>query len=124
MCAGTPSYFAPEAAASFAGVPDPPAITGKADVFSLALSLRQALEPSLTEGISGGDVDAFIRYRARFAPAPPEGADLSYLAPCFARWLHLRPDMRPDAEQLGRELSVLTRPEEKRARFSKKRSRR
>ncbi|NLE47403.1 MAG: protein kinase [Sandaracinaceae bacterium] len=116
VLAGTPNYFAPEIAARFAREPDPPHITNKADVFSLALALRNALSPSAEEGVPGGAVDAFIKYRARFAPEPPEGEDLAYLAPYFERWLNLAPDARPDAEELARELAILSAPEERRAR--------
>lgn len=49
VLAGTPNYFAPEIAARFAREPDPPHITNKADVFSLALALRNALSPSAEE---------------------------------------------------------------------------
>ncbi|MEZ4286850.1 MAG: protein kinase [Polyangiales bacterium] len=45
VVAGTPTYFAPEVAAQFASVPDKPTVTPRADVFALALSLRNALEP-------------------------------------------------------------------------------
>lgn len=116
VLAGTPNYFAPEIAARFAREPDPPHITNKADVFSLALALRNALSRDPEEGVPGGAVDAFIKYRARFAPAPPRGDDLNYLASSFERWLNLAPDARPDAEEFARELAILSAPEERRAR--------
>ena len=52
VLAGTPAYFAPEVAARFAGVPDPPPVGPKADVFSLALTLRHALDPSPREDVA------------------------------------------------------------------------
>ena len=116
VLAGTPSYLAPEVAARFAREPDPPSITPKADVFSLALTLRNALEPEREEPVLAGAVDAFVRYRARRAPTTPRGRDLGYLEPSFARWLHLAPDERPSAELLAEQLAALTRPEERRAR--------
>jgi serine/threonine protein kinase len=116
VLAGTPAYFAPEVAARFMGVPDPPPVGPKADVFSLALTLRRALDPTPAEHIPGGAVDSFVAYRALHAPAAPTRRDLRDLAPHFARWLSRRPDQRPSADELRRELAVLTRPAEKAAR--------
>lgn len=117
VLAGTPGYFAPEVAALFAGIPDPPPLSDRSDVFSLALALRNALEPETTEDVVGGSVDAFVARRARRAPAPPSSRDLAYLRAHFERWLALNPDERPSAEELARELRVLTEPEERRARL-------
>ncbi|MGE3634260.1 MAG: protein kinase, partial [Sandaracinaceae bacterium] len=117
VLAGTPLYFAPEVAGRFAAMPDPPAVTEKADVFSLALSLRNALDPEGREEVLGGVVDEFVRHRAITAPAPaPAEGDLGYLEPYFARWLGLSPDERPTADELARELSVLSAPERRRER--------
>ena len=116
VLAGTPGYFAPEVAARFGGIPDPPALSDRSDVFSLALALRNSLEPETLEDIVGGSVDAFIARRARRSPAPPSSAPLAFLRPSFERWLALSPDERPTAEELASELRVLTRPEERRAR--------
>ncbi|HEY8430022.1 MAG TPA: hypothetical protein VIL20_16685, partial [Sandaracinaceae bacterium] len=116
VLAGTPGYFAPEVAALFAGIPDPPALSDRSDVFSLALTLRNALEPETMEDVVGGSVDAFVARRARRTPAPPSSRSLAYLRPCFERWLALSPDERPSADQLARELRVLTEPEERRER--------
>lgn len=118
VLAGTPLYFAPEVAARFGGIPDPPALSDRSDVFALALALRNALEPQTAEDIVGGSVDAFIARRARRAPAPPSSSSLRFLRPSFERWLSLRPDERPTAEELARELRILTQPEERRARRS------
>ncbi len=116
VLAGTPSYFAPEVAARFAGDPDPPLVGPKADVFSLALTLRDALDPSETEPLVGGSVDAFVALRSSAAPRAPRRHDLRYLSRAFERWLAVSPDARPSAEQLARELALLTAPEERRAR--------
>lgn len=118
VLAGTPCYFAPEVAARFAGIPDPPALSDRSDVFSLALALRNAIEPDTMEDIVGGSVDAFVTRRARRTPAPLETRELAYLRPSFDRWLALSPDDRPTAEELARELRVLTLPEERKARRS------
>jgi hypothetical protein len=116
VLAGTPTYFAPEVAARFSNVPDPPPVGPKADVFSLALTLRRALDPSEAEHVAAGAVDSFVAFRATHAPAAPARRDLSDLRPCFDRWLHVSPDARPSAEELQRELAALTRPEERSAR--------
>lgn len=116
VLAGTPSYLAPEVAARFAREPDPPTVTGKADVFALALTLRNALAPDEEEEVLGGAVDAFVRHRARHGLTAPRRRELRYLRASFERWLHLAPDERPDAATFARELAILTAPEEKRAR--------
>jgi hypothetical protein len=116
VLAGTPAYFAPEVAARFAGIPDPPAVGPKADVFSLALTLCHALDPSLREHVAHDAVDAFVALRATSVPQLPESPLLSGLRVPFARWLSFSPDERPTAEELMRELSVLTQREEQRAR--------
>jgi eukaryotic-like serine/threonine-protein kinase len=116
VLAGTPAYFAPEVAARFAGAPDPAPVGPKADVFSLALTLRHALEPSPGEDVAGGAVDAFIAFRATRPAAIPKRRDLRDLRPSFERWLHFSPDGRPSADEFRRELHALTRPAEKAAR--------
>jgi serine/threonine protein kinase len=113
VLAGTPAYFAPEVAARFAQVPDPPPVGPKADVFSLALTLLRALEPRPSAQLPAGAVDAFVAYRAVYMPDPPETAALADLRPSFERWLSASPDKRPTAEEFRRELSVLTRPQER-----------
>ena len=119
VVAGTPTYFPPEVAAQFASIDIRHAVTHRADVFSLALSLRNALEPSTREDVSAGAVEAFIERRARNLPAMPEARDLRYLHAYLSRWMSLEPESRPDAERLAAELSVLTRPEERRERRNK-----
>jgi serine/threonine protein kinase len=116
VLAGTPAYFAPEVAARFAGAADPPPVGPKADVFSLALTLRRALDPDSAEDVVAGAVDAFVAFRAMRAPSPPRRRELRDLKPYFERWLNLSPDLRPNAEELHRELAVLTAPEERAAR--------
>ncbi len=116
LVAGTPMYFAPEVAARFASIKDAPPITHKADVFALALSLRNALEPSTQEDVPASAVDAFIEHRTRQQPSPPQHKKLRYMEESFSRWMSLDPVERPTAEQFAQELSILTRPEEQRAR--------
>jgi TolA-binding protein len=115
VLAGTPAYFAPEVAARFAGAPDPPPVGPKADVFSLALTLRHALDPEAIEEFAGAPVDAFVELRATRAPKPPARRDLHDLRGFFERCLHFSPDGRPTAEEFHRQLRVLTSADEKRA---------
>ncbi|MGB0680281.1 MAG: protein kinase domain-containing protein, partial [Polyangiales bacterium] len=118
LIAGTPTYFAPEVAAKFRGASAGHEPSDKADVFSLALSLRNALEPHSQESVKAGAVQAFIDHRATHMPALPAGRELRYLAPHLRRWLHPDPDARPSAAALVHELAVLTAPERRRARRS------
>ena len=114
VLAGTPTYLAPEVAARFAGVPDPAPIGPKADVFALALTLRQALDGASPEAVTS--VEAFVSRRARVAPGAPTRRDLRDLKAHFERWLNISPDVRPTAEEFRRELRILTRKEERRSR--------
>jgi chromosome segregation ATPase len=85
-------------------------------VFALALTLQHALDPEPSDVAFGGSIDAFVAFRATHAPTPSKRSDLKSLRPSFERWLSFSPDVRPTAEELRRELAVLTRPEEERAR--------
>jgi hypothetical protein len=116
VLAGTPLYFAPEVAAQYARVAEPHPVTPKADVFSLCLSLRNALEPTTRELVAAGAVERFIENRAAMSPRPTQGVDLRFLERYFDRWLAVDPSRRPTAVGLAAELAVLTAPEEKRER--------
>ncbi len=117
MLGGTPLYFAPEVAACFSAKgalgPD---VGASADVFALALALRNALEPHTQADVAAGAVRAFIERRAVEMPSLPRGRDLRFLKPHLARWMSLDPDERPTAVELAEELAVLTFPEERRER--------
>ncbi|MFK7989143.1 MAG: protein kinase [Sandaracinaceae bacterium] len=117
MLGGTPLYFAPEVARRFLGSP-PEArdVDCAADVFALALSLRNALEPDTQDDVPAGAVQAFVERRAESLPPLPRAGELRYLRPTLTRWLSLDPDGRPSAQALADELAVLTLPEERRAR--------
>lgn len=115
VLAGTPGYLAPEVAAQFAGVPDPAPIGPKADVFALALTLREALDPG-PDDAPPAELAAFLEQRSSTAPPAPSRRDLRDLQAHFNRWLNVSPDARPTAEELRRELAVLTRRQELRAR--------
>ncbi len=116
IVAGTPLYFAPEVAAQYASKSELPKVTTKADVFSLALSLRNALEPSSQEQVPGTAVEAFIAHRADNPPGPPVDKALKFLEPAFRRWLAKDASERPTARELAKELELLTRPERERER--------
>lgn len=115
VLAGTPAYFAPEVAARFAGAPDPAPVGPKADVFSLALTLRHALDPDDVDDFAGA-VDAFVGLRATRAPKPPTRRDLRDLRGFFERCLNFSPDGRPSADEFQHRLAELTRPQEVMAR--------
>ena len=117
VVAGTPTYFAPEVAAQFASVESKPPVSNKADVFALALSLRNALEPHTQEDVAAGAVDTFIEYRSKETPLPPSRKGLKYLTPFFNRWLSRNAEERPTADELAQELSALSLPEERRERL-------
>jgi len=117
MLGGTPLYFSPEVAQRFAG--DCPLgldVGPASDVFALALSLRNALEPDTQADVPAGAVKAFVDKRARELPSMPEARDLRYLAPYLRRWMSMDTLERPSAPELAEELAVLTLPEERRAR--------
>lgn len=116
IVAGTPLYFPPEIAAQYAEKTERPPVTPTADVFSLALSLRNALEPSTQEQVPGTAIEAFISFRADTPPTGPTGAALRFLEPSFKRWLAKDARLRPTAQEFARDLRVLTSPEEKRER--------
>jgi eukaryotic-like serine/threonine-protein kinase len=119
VVAGTPTYFAPEVASQFSQNPRPAVIGPAADVFSLALSLRNSLEPDTQEDVAAGAVETFIEQRANEIPEMPMDKDLHFLEPTLRKWMALDPEDRPTAEELADQLFVLTAPEDRRARFWK-----
>jgi serine/threonine protein kinase len=108
----TPEYAAPEIAASALGDKSRP-IGSMADVFSLALVLRNFLEPETSPRI-GDELVPLLNARANEPIPKLERRELRYLQPVFNRWLSLDPVDRPTAAQLATELAVLTEPEERR----------
>ncbi len=117
MLGGTPLYFAPEVAARFTAKGHlGPEVGPAADVFALALSLRNALEPDTQADVAAGAVRAFVEQRAVELPDMPEGRDLRYLVPHLERWMSHDASERPSAAELAAELAVLTLPEERRER--------
>ncbi len=108
----TAEYAAPETANTALGSPGH-SIGAAADVFSLALTLRNVLDPDL---IVDADVPsiAILTTRATQPTPGPARKDLRYLKPNFARWLSLDPASRPTPEEFAAELAVLTEPEDRR----------
>lgn len=109
LVAGSPDYFAPELAA---GWPTTANLGPAADVFSLALALRNVLEPETAPTVGAFDV-ASLKERATQPITPPKAKELAFLAPHFARWLAIEPEKRPSAKELVSELVVLTQPEDR-----------
>lgn len=108
----TVEYASPETAAAALGVHDRP-IGAAADVFSLALVLRNALEPE-TAPPCDGEFVALLNQRATLPIKPPGRRDMRHLRTAFNRWLSLDPSARPSAAEFAAELVLLTAPEEQR----------
>ncbi|MFO0683155.1 MAG: protein kinase [Sandaracinus sp.] len=109
LVAGSPDYFAPELAE---GWPTAARLGPEADVFSLALALRNVLEPGTAPTVGAFD-KASLAERAKTPIEPPQARELRYLAPHFRRWLAIDPAARPTARELVDELAVLTAPEDR-----------
>jgi len=110
----TLDYAAPETAAAALGELGDP-IGEAADVFSLALVLRNLLEPESQTFTDESAMLPFLHARATKPLRPPRRKDCRYLAPYFNRWLNLDPNKRPSASEFAAELACLTEPEELRA---------
>ncbi len=109
----TPDYASPETAQSILNGGGTPVGTA-ADVFALALSLRNVLEPGTMPEL-GESLPAFLHQRSTVPISPPTRKDLRYLKPLFERWLSLDPSERPSAAEFALQLAALTAPEERRA---------
>jgi len=114
--AGTPEYFAPEVALLFDDADAEADVGDAADVYSLALCLREALEPRDHERLEGRAVKDFVARRAREPARVPSRRDLRDLSSWFGRWLAHDPAKRPTARELARELDALARPARRRRR--------
>jgi serine/threonine protein kinase len=109
----TVEYASPETAAAMLGEATAP-IGGAADVYSLALVLRNALDPDLAEPVYATDIMPVLRARATYPARLSKKRKLRYLRPYFERWLSQDPTERPTAAELASELAVLTAPEDRR----------
>lgn len=120
--AGTPSYMAPEVALNFLAVNASGGaceqVSEKADIYSLAISLVEALAPDVFARLGGAHDSNDDRFAHRAAGVLPPWTDgrLRDLAPHLDRWMALDPDKRPDADTFARELSALTAREVRQAR--------
>jgi serine/threonine protein kinase len=108
----TVEYASPETAAAALGNREIP-VGSAADVFSLALVLRNFLEPE-TAPSTEGEMLGVLHRRANEPVDPPSKRELRYLKPAFKRWLSLDPNERPSAPEFAAELAQLTLPEERR----------
>lgn len=105
--AGTPAYFAPEAAAKLTDAEATEPLTEKADVYALALSLVHAVHPPAAYEHADMELSDFVQVRAREAPAVPKAAGLRRHRERLARWLAFDASERPTARRLADELAVL-----------------
>jgi len=110
----TVEYASPETAAAMLGDTSFP-IGGAADVYSLALVLRNALDPSLATTAQTTEIALRLRARATEPAALSSKRELRYLQPHFKRWLSQNPHERPTAAELAEELALLTEPEDRRS---------
>jgi hypothetical protein len=108
----TVEYASPETAAAMLGISGEP-VGAASDVFSLALVLRNALDPELAAP-SSSELLPTLHRRATEPVALSKQRDLRDLEPYFRRWLSLDPTERPSASQFADELAVLTAPQERR----------
>jgi serine/threonine protein kinase len=114
----TPAYVAPEMARQHLEVTEGwngAAVDGKSDVFALALTLFDALAPGARELSSYDSSLGALTRRSREGVALPSREELADVLPALTRWLSVDPAERPSAQELVRELEVLTRAEDRRA---------
>jgi len=110
----TLEYAAPETAMAALGETPSQPIGAAADVFSLALVLRNALEPATKPAMTADNPLAILQSRANEAIPAPSARDVKYLKPYFTRWLSLDPTERPTATEFADQISILVEPEERR----------
>jgi serine/threonine protein kinase len=106
----TVEFASPETAAAILGEGTKP-IGAAADVFSLALVLRNALDPSLASPVITEHVIPILHQRATQPVELPQRSDLKFMEPYFRRWLSHHPEDRPSAAELAEEFVILTEPE-------------
>ncbi|HEX2678899.1 MAG TPA: protein kinase [Polyangiales bacterium] len=109
----TPEYASPETALAILNGGQTPVGTA-ADIFSLALALRNTLEPESAPEL-GESLPAFLHKRTIEPVEPPKRKEFAYLQPLFKKWLSIEPSDRPTAAEFAVQLAALTQPEEERA---------
>lgn len=105
----SPAYLAPEIAETLLRNQQRPLADPKADVYSLAATLRTLLEPPPDE--DANHLLAFLAQRAEGAVPSFSNPRLRWLDRHFARWMARDPERRPTAAEFAVELDVLLRPE-------------
>jgi hypothetical protein len=114
----TPAYVAPEMARAHLELMQGSAqvqVDGKADVFALALTLFDALAPGKRDLSACDGSPASLLFRAQDGVTLPRLPALADIEPALRRFMAVDPDERPTAGELVRELSVLTRAEDRKA---------
>ena len=104
--AGSPDYFAPELARAWP-TGKATGIGPEADVFALALTLRNALDPTTAPTVDPFSASS-LEARAENPVSPPTTPDTAYLKGTFERWLAVDPEQRPTARVFLTELQQLT----------------
>lgn len=107
--AGTPIYFAPEVAVRFVDTDSEAALTDRADVFALALTLMHALDPSSATDDCELEFDDFVKLRAERLPALSKARTVRKHRKRLARWMSFDSRERPSAHELADELRELSR---------------
>ena len=114
----TPAYVAPEMARAHLELMHGASkvqVDGKADVFALALTLFDALAPGKRDLSACDGSPASLLFRAEEGVTLPALPELADIAPALRRFMAVDPAERPSASELVRELSVLTRAEDRKA---------
>jgi hypothetical protein len=114
----TPAYVAPEMARAHLELmkaTPTSKVDGKADVFALALTLFDAIAPGAREFSACDGSPASLLIRAQQGVELPRVPALLDVDAALRRFMAVDPEERPTAAELVRELSVLTRADERRA---------
>lgn len=116
LAAFTAAYVAPEMARAHlaSGDGELAEVDGKADVFSLALTLFDALLPQARDFPDSRATKETLLRRASHGADIPFADSLRDVRDALARWLAVDPSKRPTARELVHQLAVLTQEQERR----------